>query len=75
VTSSADAAALTEAIVAMAHRLDLTVVAEGVESADQLAFLDACACDLAQGFLLGRPVAAKTFAGQLRQSAEGRYAG
>jgi diguanylate cyclase (GGDEF)-like protein/PAS domain S-box-containing protein len=69
VTSSADAAALTEAIVAMAHRLELMVVAEGVETADQLAFLGACACDLAQGFLLGRPVTAKTFAGHLRRMA------
>ena len=67
VTTSADAAALTEAIVAMAHRLALTVVAEGVESADQLAFLDACACDVAQGFLLGRPMVSKIFAANVRR--------
>jgi len=67
VTTSADAAALTEAIVAMAHRLALTVVAEGVESREQLAFLDACACDVAQGFLLGRPMVSKMFATTVRR--------
>ncbi len=67
VTTNADAGALTEAIVAMAHRLGLLVVAEGVESADQLAFLEACGCDLAQGFLLGRPVPGKAFATNLRR--------
>ena len=65
VTSNADAAALTEAIVAMAHRLKLKVIAEGVETAEQLEFLRGCACDLVQGFHLGRPVLAKIFAKQL----------
>ena len=65
VTSNADAAALTEAIVAMAHRLKLKVVAEGVETPEQLEFLKGCCCDLVQGFHLGRPVVAKTFAKHL----------
>jgi diguanylate cyclase (GGDEF)-like protein len=43
---------LTRAIVAMAHALGLTVVAEGVEREEQLGFLSALGCDLAQGFLL-----------------------
>lgn len=51
----------------MAHRLALTVVAEGVESREQLAFLDACACDVAQGFLLGRPMVSKMFATTVRR--------
>ncbi|MEI7610984.1 MAG: EAL domain-containing protein, partial [Rhodospirillaceae bacterium] len=65
VPGNADAAALTEAIVAMAHRLKLVVVAEGVETPEQLEFLRDCGCDLLQGFHLGRPVVAKTFAKQL----------
>ena len=40
----------------MAHDLKLQVVAEGVETAEQLAFLSARGCDRAQGFYLGRPL-------------------
>ena len=46
---------ILRAIVAMAHSLGLTVVAEGVENAAQLQFLREIGCDRAQGFLLGRP--------------------
>ena len=46
---------LVSAIVAMAHALGLQVVAEGVETAEQLSQLGSLGCDLVQGFLLGRP--------------------
>ncbi|MCW2244426.1 diguanylate cyclase (GGDEF)-like protein/PAS domain S-box-containing protein [Azospirillum fermentarium] len=59
-------AALTQAIVAMAHTLDLEVVAEGVETTGQLDFLKDCGCDFAQGFLFSRPLAADDFAGFIR---------
>jgi diguanylate cyclase (GGDEF)-like protein len=52
----ADDAAITEAIIAMAHSLRLKVIAEGVESEAQLAFLRGRGCDEIQGFYLGRPV-------------------
>jgi EAL domain-containing protein (putative c-di-GMP-specific phosphodiesterase class I) len=52
-----DDAAITEAVIAMAHRLDLLVVAEGVETAAQLDFLRSLGCDEAQGYLTGRPMA------------------
>ncbi|MBF2098454.1 MAG: EAL domain-containing protein [Gloeomargaritaceae cyanobacterium C42_A2020_066] len=39
----------------MGHSLGLEVVAEGIEHPDQLAWLQAHACDYAQGFLFGRP--------------------
>jgi EAL domain-containing protein (putative c-di-GMP-specific phosphodiesterase class I) len=53
----AEDAAIAKAIIAMAHSLRLAVVAEGVESAEQLAFLQQHGCELVQGFLFSRPVA------------------
>jgi EAL domain-containing protein (putative c-di-GMP-specific phosphodiesterase class I) len=47
---------ITRAIIAMAHSLRLRVVAEGVETADQLKFLRAQRCDAVQGHLLYRPL-------------------
>jgi diguanylate cyclase (GGDEF)-like protein/PAS domain S-box-containing protein len=52
-----DDAAIVRAIVSMAHNLDISVVAEGVETVEQLGFLDECACDFVQGYLFGKPVA------------------
>lgn len=56
VTNDPDDAAIAEAIVAMAHRLNLHVVAEGVETQDQLGQLHEMTCDIAQGYLIGRPM-------------------
>jgi len=55
-------ALIASTIVTLGHHLGLQVVAEGVETAEQLAFLSANKCDLVQGFLLGRPAAASAFA-------------
>ncbi len=52
---------LVEAIVAMAHGLGMRVVAEGVETAEQMAFLRSCHCDLVQGYYLARPGPAEVF--------------
>ncbi|MGI5010357.1 MAG: putative bifunctional diguanylate cyclase/phosphodiesterase [Janthinobacterium lividum] len=49
-------ATLANAVIALAHSFDLTVVAEGVETSEQLAWLHAAGCDVAQGYLLGRPM-------------------
>jgi EAL domain-containing protein (putative c-di-GMP-specific phosphodiesterase class I) len=51
--------AIASAIIALAKRLGLTTVGEGIETAAQLAQLSALGCDLGQGYLLGRPVAAE----------------
>jgi diguanylate cyclase (GGDEF)-like protein len=61
-TTVPDDAAITSAIIAMAHALDLRVVAEGVESEEHLTFLRSQGCDEVQGHLLGRPVTADRFA-------------
>src|SRR5688572_4833181 len=61
-TTVPDDAAITSAIIAMAHALDLRVVAEGVESEEHLTFLCSQGCDEIQGHLVGRPVTADRFA-------------
>lgn len=47
--------AVIEAIIALGHRLGLSVVAEGIETQAQARFLAELKCDIAQGFLYGRP--------------------
>jgi len=54
----ADDVAITEAIIAIAHKMRLKVVAEGVETKEQADFLRAAGCDVLQGFLFGRPASA-----------------
>jgi diguanylate cyclase (GGDEF)-like protein len=63
----ARAYALAESIIHMAHRLQLTVIAEAVETPEQLADLRAMGCDFAQGYLFHRPHAAEQVAALLRQ--------
>jgi diguanylate cyclase (GGDEF)-like protein/PAS domain S-box-containing protein len=64
-----DDTAITQAVIAMAHSLGMAVVAEGVETSEQLALLRRLGCDEAQGYLLGRPVAAADMAARLLPAA------
>ena len=71
-TSNHNDTAIVRAIVAMAHSLDLEVIAEGVETVEQLNFLTALGCDDVQGFLYSRPVPAEQFVELLKQGCVSR---
>jgi EAL domain-containing protein (putative c-di-GMP-specific phosphodiesterase class I) len=61
--------AITGAVVALAHGLGMESVAEGIEDADQLASLASLGCDIAQGYLTGRPMPASEIFELLRRGA------
>ena len=58
ITTDPDDAAIAATIIAMAHSLQLQVIAEGVETDAQLAFLEAHHCDAVQGYYVSRPLPA-----------------
>ncbi len=64
-----DESPLVAAMIALAHRLGLQVTAEGVETAEQLAFLRRNGCDLVQGYLFSPPISSERFEGLLQESA------
>ena len=59
VTTDDGAASITRAIIAMARSLNMSTVAEGVETRAQLEFLGALGCDVMQGYHIGRPMPAE----------------
>lgn len=67
--TDSDSGAICRAIVSLAKSLDLTVIAEGVETEAQRSFLIDENCRVAQGFLLSRPVRPHVFADMLRRQA------
>jgi EAL domain-containing protein (putative c-di-GMP-specific phosphodiesterase class I) len=69
-TTNPDDAAITRAIIAMAHSLKLRVVAEGVEEEKQIEFLRQEGCDEMQGFFFSPPVPAEAF---IRLVSEGKH--
>jgi EAL domain-containing protein (putative c-di-GMP-specific phosphodiesterase class I) len=56
VTKDAQDQAICEAIVVMAHKLDMLVIAEGIETTEQYELLKSIGCDYAQGYLFSKPV-------------------
>ena len=66
-TTDADDATITRALISMAHNLGLKVVAEGVETQEQLAFLVEHGCDEIQGFCFSRPLIAEECGAWLKE--------
>ncbi len=62
--------AICEAMIIVAHKLGLKVVAEGVETQQQLKLLSDAGCDFAQGFLLAKPLSGKAFERLCKKSEE-----
>ena len=62
---------IVRAAIAMAQGLDIEVAAEGVETVTQLEFLRSCNCDLAQGFLISRPMQSEKVSALLRSEIAG----
>ncbi|MHB1051609.1 MAG: putative bifunctional diguanylate cyclase/phosphodiesterase [Thiobacillus sp.] len=70
-----DDTAIVRAVIALSHNLRLTVVAEGVETFEQLAFLREARCDQAQGYFISRPMDAATFGVWMAENHAGQTAG
>lgn len=77
IVSDPDDAAIVEAIISIAHALDLCVIAEGVESKGQLDFLISRKCTEFQGYYFSKPLGAEHFADllRMRESTAGYPAG
>jgi EAL domain-containing protein (putative c-di-GMP-specific phosphodiesterase class I) len=69
-TAGARGYALAESIIHMAHRLQLSVIAEAVETEEQLNDLSAMGCDVAQGYYFHRPLGADAITDLLQRQAE-----
>jgi len=67
IPNNPDDVAITNAVIGLAHNLGLEVVAEGVETAEQVQYLSAQSCDLIQGYFLGHPVSAQKIVLQLKK--------
>jgi diguanylate cyclase (GGDEF)-like protein/PAS domain S-box-containing protein len=61
ITTDADDAAIAQAVITLGHTMNLRVIAEGVETPEQLAFLRRNQCDEMQGYLFGKPMPADEF--------------
>ncbi len=65
ITTDQDDAAIVKAVIALAHSLKLLVIAEGVETAEQLGYLREQGCDEIQGFYFSRPLTVEAFTARM----------
>jgi EAL domain-containing protein (putative c-di-GMP-specific phosphodiesterase class I) len=65
IPENGDDVTITSAIIAMAHQLNLGVVAEGVETQQQLEFLHQQGCEMCQGYFFSKPLPAEQFEAML----------
>jgi diguanylate cyclase (GGDEF)-like protein/PAS domain S-box-containing protein len=75
ITKGEDEAPIVTGMIAMAHSLKLEVVAEGIETSEQLAFLQRNGCDVGQGYGLGKPMRAEEIEKLMHSSPAPAYAG
>ena len=68
-----DDAIIARAIIDLGHALGHTVIAEGVESEEQLSYLRDHGCDEGQGYLFGRPMPAEAFEALLKREHDLHY--
>ncbi|MGZ5885230.1 MAG: putative bifunctional diguanylate cyclase/phosphodiesterase, partial [Burkholderiaceae bacterium] len=68
VTTNMDSRSIAEAIIVMAHKLGMKVIAEGVETVEQKEWLKTAECDYAQGYLFSKPVSSQDFEKMLSMS-------
>jgi len=69
--ADADDTAIVQSVIALGHALKMAVVAEGVETQEQLAFLTAADCDEAQGFYFSKPVGFEDLSALLKKPGAG----
>jgi len=72
ITTAPNETTIVTAIISMGRSLNLTVVAEGVETGQERDFLQAHHCDEAQGYFFSRPLGAEEFANQLKNGVSAR---
>ena len=65
-----DCAAIVKSVIGLAQDLQIGVVAEGVETADQLEYLRQTSCDEVQGYLVGRPMSGSEISALLDHNAQ-----
>jgi EAL domain-containing protein (putative c-di-GMP-specific phosphodiesterase class I) len=66
ITTSPEETSIVTAVISMGRSLNLRVIAEGVESEEEMAFLRSHQCDEAQGYFFSRPVPTEEFANLLK---------
>jgi len=73
ISSDSDDVAIVEAVLGLGQHFNMKVVAEGVEDEDQLNFLKSQGCDIAQGFLISKPMPVAIYLAWLRKWPHGQY--